>query len=80
MPSISLCNDHAAVHTSLQQYLKWLKRHLEEGHAVLPLMEAHVVRSAYEDAGTSLLPYLILPALRERLENLPCQSQVTTWR
>ena len=57
-----------ALHDSLQQHVKWITKHLDEGCAALPLIEAHVVHSGCDDPGSVTMPHLILPLLQERLE------------
>ena len=45
-----------------------LERQVQEGCAVLPLLEAQVVHAACSDPGAVLLPHLVLPMLRQHLE------------
>lgn len=45
-----------------------LAQDFEAESAELSLLEAHVVESACDDPGALLLPHLILPYLRKRLE------------
>ena len=52
----------------MQQQLKLLKKSFQEGCAVLPLMQAQVVHAACDNPGAVVLPHLILPMLREQLE------------
>lgn len=45
-----------------------LEKQVQEGCAVLPLLEAQVVHAACSNPGTALLPHLVLPMVRQNLE------------
>ena len=53
-----------------------LEKQVQEGCAVLPLLEAQVVHAACCDPGAVLLPHLVLPMLRQDIEAKVLNTQV----
>jgi len=53
---------------AMQTQQQQIAQDFEAESAELSLLEAHVVESACDDPGALLLPHLILPYLRKRLE------------
>lgn len=58
----------AALCKAVQHQHKLLVQQYEDGLAVLPLIEAQVVSAAYRGPEASVIPQLILPLLRQRIE------------
>lgn len=75
-PKLCKPEEYQAAYKGMQQQLKWVEKHVEEGCAVLPLMEAHVLHSACDDPGAVILSHLILPLLQRCLEDKAKESQV----
>lgn len=67
-PKLTTPEQSHTLYEAMQQQLKSVKKSFQEGCAVLPLMEAQVVHAASDNPGAVVLPHLILPLLRERLE------------
>jgi len=57
-----------AVLEAMQAQQKQVVKQFQEGCAVLPLLEAHMVEAACDDPGALIVPHLVLPLLREHLE------------
>lgn len=67
-PKLTTPEQSHTLYEAMKQQLKSVVRTVQEGCAVLPLMEAQVVHAASDNPGAVVLPHLILPLLRERLE------------
>ncbi len=67
-PKTSTLDEGRKLSEAMQSEQKVFENHLEEGCAVLPLLEAQIVDAACNDPGAILLPHLILPMLRAKLE------------
>ncbi len=52
----------------LQTQLSQVEKRQEEGHAVLPFLEAHLLSLTCDDPGTIIGPQLVLPLLQKRLD------------
>lgn len=66
-PKVSTFEQEKVLYEAIKLQRKQLAPFHDEGCAVLPLMEAHVVDAACNDPGAALLPHLILPLLREQI-------------
>ena len=66
-PEISTFEQEKVLYEAIQLQRKQLAPFHDEGCAVLPLMEAHVIDAACNDPGAALVPHLILPLLREQI-------------
>jgi len=53
-----------------------LEKQVQEGCAVLPLLEGQVVHAACSDPGAVLLPHLVLPMLRQHLQTKVLNTKV----
>jgi len=58
---------------AMQTQQQQIAQDFEAGCAELSLLESHVLASACDDPGVLLLPHLILPYLRKRLEGEAAQ-------
>lgn len=58
----------AALCKAVEHQHKLLVQQYEDGLAVLPLIEAQVVSAAYTGPEACIIPQLILPLLRQRIE------------
>lgn len=67
-PKLTTPEQSQVLYEAMQQQFKAVKKHFQEGCAVLPLIEAQVVHAACDNPGAVVLPHLILPMLREQLE------------
>ena len=51
-------------------------QHQDDAGAVLELLRAQVVDAACEDPASSILPHLVKPLIRDRLEAMALDPQV----
>lgn len=66
----------AALLKSLQTQHKLMVQHLDDACAVLELLRAHVVDAACDDPASLILPHLVMPLIKERLEAVAADAQV----
>ena len=69
----------AAVLKSLQTQEKPMLQRLDYAFAVVELLRAQVVDAACDDPGSSILPHLVIPLIRDRLEAMALEPQVGSW-
>ena len=69
-PKLTTPEQSQALYKAMQNQQVYVNKKFQEGCAVLPLMEAQVLHAACDNPGTVVVPHLILPLLRERLEVL----------
>ena len=67
-PKLCPAGKAQSVLDAMQTQQQQVAQDFEAGCSELSLLEAHVLESACDDPGTLLLPHLILPYLRKRLE------------
>lgn len=67
-PEVTTSEQDKVLYKALQLQRDQLAKHHDEGLAVMPLMEAHVVCTGCSDPGAVLLPHLILPMLQKEIE------------
>ena len=58
----------AAMLKSVQTQHKLMVQHLDDACAVLELLRAQVVEAACDDPASVILPHLVMPLIKERLE------------
>jgi hypothetical protein len=75
-PELTTPEQDKALYKALQLQREQLAKHYEEGCAVMPLMEAHVVNTACSDPGAVLMPHLILPMLQREIEGQAAAAKV----
>ena len=68
-PKIATPEQIAALLKDMQEEQQHMERLVQEGCAVLPLLEGQVVDAACSDPGAALLPHLILPMLGQHIES-----------
>ena len=62
--------------TSLQTQHKLMLQHLEDACAVVELLQMQVVDAACDDPANLLLPHLVIPLIKERLQAIAVDPQV----
>lgn len=67
-PKLCKPEQNKALHEALQVQHAESMKHFEQGCAVVHPLMAQLVEAACDDPGAVLLPQLVLPLLRERLE------------
>ena len=67
-----------AMHEMLQVQHAESMKHFEQGCAIVQSLMAQLVEAACDDPGAVLLPQLVLPLLRERLETKAKAHKVLT--
>jgi len=67
-PKLCKPEQNKALHEALQVQHTEAMKHFEQGCAIVPLLMAQMMEAACDDPGAVLLPQLMLPLLRERLE------------
>ena len=65
-----------ALHDAVQAQLKEMTKDFEHGRAVVAPLRAQLVEAACDDPGAVLIPHLIVPLLKERLEAKAAAYQV----
>ena len=70
----------AAVVKSLQTQHKLMLLHLDDAFAVVELLQAQVVDAACNDPASLILPHLVIPLLRDRMEALERDPEVRRWQ
>lgn len=75
-PEVTTSEQDKVLYKALQLQRDQLAKHHDEGLAVMPLMEAHVVCMACSDPGAVLLPHLILPMLQKEIEGKAAAAKV----
>ena len=68
-PKIATPEQIAALLKVMQEEQQHMERLVQEGCAVLPLIEGQVVDAACTDPGALLMPHLILPMLRQQIDS-----------
>ena len=69
----------AALLKSLQTQHKLMLQHLDDAFAVVELLRAQVVDAACDDPASSILPHLVKPLFKERLEAQKLDPEVGSW-
>ena len=54
-------------------------QHLDDAFAVVELVQAQVVDAACDDPASRILPHLVIPLIRDRLEAMALDPQVGSW-
>ena len=66
----------AAVLKSVQTQHKLMLQHLDDACAVLEVLRAQVVEAACDDPASAILPHLVMPLIKDRLEAKALDPQV----
>ena len=72
-------NRQAAVLKLLQTQQKPMLQRLDDAFAVVEFLQSQVVDTACDDPASSILPHLVMPLLRDRLEAMAPDPQVGDW-
>ena len=68
-PKIATPEQGEALLKNMHEEQQQMERLVQEGYAVLPLIEGQMVDAACTDPGALLMPHLILPMLSQQIES-----------
>ena len=68
-PRIATPEQGEALLKDMHEEQQQMERLVQEGYAVLPLIEGQMVDAACTDPGALLMPHLILPMLSQQIES-----------